>query len=102
MIATGLSISASESATRTSTYPCGVGTAPAASRSRPSRFVLGVAEEGLGYDHLPLGVPIDRRQASHLLSEPLRVVATRLAADPGPNDEPVGIGHGIYKGIPTL
>jgi hypothetical protein len=36
------------------------------------------------------------------LSEPLRVVATRLAADPGPNNEPVGIGHGIYKGIPTL
>jgi hypothetical protein len=52
--------------------------------------------------HLPLGFPIDGRQASHLLSEPLMVEFTGLAADPGPYNDPIAIGQGIYQGIPAL
>jgi len=63
------------------------------------RIMHGIAEERLGDDHLPLGIPVNVLDSAHLLRKSLVVIATGLAAHPGSDNEPIRIGHRTHSGL---
>jgi hypothetical protein len=61
-----------------------------------------VAEERLGKHDLGVDVPVDPVDPLRRLHDLGHVVAAVRAADPGPNDEPVGVGDHIDDAGPPI